>query len=259
MKHRPRIFVLVMGTLLLLVAFAVFYGELHRAIAHRFDLSAQDNDIEEPGFAHDAAGQEVASDPDEFTPMAVGIDEKNTLYPVDAPLRGDLMARNRKTYDDVIDQFEVEENPRYGLREDDSYCNVFLWDVTRAMNAEIPAWIGKNGEPVAPFTDQDRNSWAHDEWHRMSANDINRWLIQRGPRFGWREVSAEQAQDFANRGHPTVASWYDPQGIGHTGVVRPGNMSTDGPAHAQAGIPNVNQAHVYDYFPREGTQFFTHY
>ena len=73
-------------------------------------------------------------------------------------------------------------------------------------------------------------------------------------------MSAEQAQDFANRGHPTVASWYnhDPQGYGHTGLVRSGVLSTDGPALAQAGIPNVNYAYVYDFFPREGTQFFTH-
>ncbi len=258
MTKRLGVFVLGLD-LFLLVAFAIFYGGPRNVVEQRFGLFAQGTDVKDSGPSYEAAGQtqEVSDDTDVFTPLTVGIDEKNTLYPVDAPLRGDLMARSLETYDDVIDQFEVEENPRYGLREDDSYCNVFLWDVTRAMGAEIPAWVGEDGEPVPPFTDQDQKIWAHDDWYRMSANDINGWLKRHGAQYGWREVSAEQAQDFANQGHPTVASWYDPQGIGHTGVVRPGSMS-NGPALAQAGTRNVNHAHVYDFFPREGTQFFFH-
>jgi hypothetical protein len=55
-----------------------------------------------------------------------------------------------------------------------------------------------------------------------------------------------------------VVSWYDPyQDEGHIGVVRPGDMH-NGPALAQAGTTNVNYAHVYDFFPHEGTQFFFH-
>ncbi len=84
---------------------------------------------------------------------------------------------------------------------------------------------------------------------------INQWLNQKGQESGWREVSAEKAQELANLGHPTVASVYEPQGFGHIGVVRPGEMS-NGPALAQAGNSNVNNGYVYDYFPREGTQFF---
>ena len=89
----------------------------------------------------------------------------------------------------------------------------------------------------------------------MSANDMNRWLNKYDPLYSWREVSAEEAQDLANLGHPTVASVYEPQGPGHIGIVRPGEM-LNGPALAQAGTSKVNHAHVYDFFPREGTQFF---
>jgi hypothetical protein len=52
-----------------------------------------------------------------------------------------------------------------------------------------------------------------------------------------------------------VASVYDPNSDGHIGTVRPGEL-LNGPELAQAGTENVNYAHVYDFFPNEGTQFF---
>ena len=63
------------------------------------------------------------------------------------------------------------------------------------------------------------------------------------------------AQELANLGYPTVASMYEPYGVGHIGIVRPGALS-NGPALAQAGTHNVNYAHVYDCFRRGDTQFF---
>jgi predicted chitinase len=39
-------------------------------------------------------------------------------------------------------------------------------------------------------------------------------------------------------------------------VVRPGEITGNGPAMAQAGAQNFNRGHVYDTFPRGGTQFF---
>jgi len=41
-------------------------------------------------------------------------------------------------------------------------------------------------------------------------------------------------------------------------IVHPSAMH-NGPPLTQAGTTNVNYAHVYDFFPYEGTQFFIHY
>jgi hypothetical protein len=176
---------------------------------------------------------------------------------VDAPLRGDPKARNRVTYDNVINQFAVEENPRYKPRRNGpyyTYCNIFVWDVTRAMGAMVPHWVGEDGKPIDPWpTDQ---GWVLSDPSRwMGANDTIGWLDEHGPQYGWREVSAEEAQDLANLGHPTVASVYEPHDAGHIGIVRPGEM-LNGPALAQAGTYNFNHAYVYNCFPAEGTQFF---
>ena len=185
---------------------------------------------------------------------APGTDNVNYLLPVDAPLRGDPKEPDRVTYDNVINQFAVEVNPRYCPRDNDTYCNIFVWDVTRAMGAEVPHWVGPNNEPVEPmFAEQGRV--IPDQAHWMSANHTHLWLNRYGPQYGWREVSAEEAQASANLGHPTVASVFEVLDVGHTAIVRPGEM-LNGPALAQAGIRNLNYAHVYDIFPREGTQFF---
>ena len=68
-KNRPRVFVLGLGALLLLVvAFAIFFyvSPYDDAVAQRFGLFAKDKDIEEDSApSHDAADQEVSSDPDQ--------------------------------------------------------------------------------------------------------------------------------------------------------------------------------------------------
>jgi hypothetical protein len=84
---------------------------------------------------------------------------------------------------------------------------------------------------------------------------MNLWLNEYGFQYGWREVSAKEAQELANLGDPAVASVYEPYGSGHIGIVRPGSMF-NGPALAQAGTTNVEYGYVYDFFPHEGTQFF---
>ena len=207
--------------------------------------------------------QEVEDDPSAPIHPTVDIDETDHRLPVDAPLRGDPKGRDRVTYDNVINQFMVEENPRYQLRENAlmyeggvTYCNIFVWDVMRAMGVEIPYWVDANGEITEPYFSPDLGRFRIVKpayW--KNANDIHHWLNERGTKSGWREVTPEEAQDSANLGHPTVASLYIPYESGHMGIVRPGEM-INGPALAQAGASNVNYAHVYDFFPRERTQFF---
>jgi peptidoglycan hydrolase-like protein with peptidoglycan-binding domain len=183
--------------------------------------------------------------------------------PVDAPIQGDPKQRNAATYDAVIDQFAVGVNPRYTPKPKTTYCNIFLWDVTRAMGSEIPHWVDGQGNPSKPST---KNK-------ELTANATFEWLRKHGGRFGWRclgsaskpEASApaskwpalwQEAQNLANRGFPVIGIWSNPGGIGHVGVVRPGQASANGPALAQAGAKNFNHGHVHEGFGNRPVEYW---
>ena len=163
----------------------------------------------------------------------------NAWVPVEAPEKGSPSARNAATYDNVINQFAVGSSPRYQPRDGNTYCNIFAWDVTKAMGAELPHWVDSNGNPAA-----------QGQGRELDANATNAWLNEHGAKSGWRKVSAEEAQAMANQGHPAVASWDNQGGIGHIAVVRPGEVTGNGPAIAQAGSDCFNDGHVYECFPR---------
>lgn len=214
-----------------------------------------------PGAGHEApAGQaETPSAPagspdvapgsyDGRTP-APGTTNTDAWIPVDAPLQNRPGERSASAYADVLDQFAVGNNPRYARRNGNTYCNIFSWDATRAMGAEIPHWVDRNGNPAAVGA---RGAW------EMDANATNRWLHNHGPRNGWRQVSAEEAQRMANQGHPTVASWNNPGGIGHIAMVRPGELTAGGPTIAQAGSSNFNSGTVRQGFGSAQPEYFVH-
>ena len=169
---------------------------------------------------------------------------------VEPPLtNSQQQGRSRETYDQVINQFAVGDNPRYARRNGNTYCNIFASDVTRAMGAPIPHWVQRDGTPAEPF---ERGA------HEMNANATNRWLNQHGATNGWRQVSAEDAQRHASAGRPAVASRANPGGIGHIAVVRPGEITDRGPAIAQAGGRNFNEGHVGDVWRRSQPEYWVH-
>jgi hypothetical protein len=169
---------------------------------------------------------------------------------VDPPLTNSAAAgRDPNTYAQVINQFGVGENPRYARRNGNTYCNIFAWDVTRAMGAELPHWRRHDGTPAQPF---ERGAY------EMNANGTARWLEQHGDRYGWRRVSAEEAQSHANRGAPAVAIRENPGGIGHVAVVRPGEMTDRGPCIAQAGGRNFNEGHARDVWRGSEPMYWVH-
>lgn len=154
--------------------------------------------------------------------------------PADAPLKSTPSERSLALYDAVINQFAVEKNPRYRRNQQgkgETYCNIFVWDVTRAMGAEIPHWVDQTNDPSVLG-----------EGIELDANDVIQWLQSQG---GWKKVDSERAQDLANQGYPVVATWLNPGGIGHIAVVRPGKYSSSqGPTIAQAGETNFNHGTV---------------
>ncbi|MGQ9896466.1 MAG: peptidoglycan-binding protein, partial [Acidobacteriota bacterium] len=189
------------------------------------------------------------------TRPAPGTTNTNAARPIDAPLKGDPNHRTAETYNNVINQFAVAHNPRYAIRDSsgdgikDTFCNIFVWDVTRAMGAEIPHWVDRRtGQPTTVYN--------YSQSRELDANATMDWLRQHGAQHGWRQVSAEEAQRLANEGHPTMVGWKNPNGIGHVAIVRPGNINERGPAIAQAGLTNVNYAHVRDTFGRAPVEYW---
>lgn len=142
--------------------------------------------------------------------------------------------RSASLYEKVIAQFRVESNPRYAVNKGgtgDTYCNIYLWDVTRAMGAEIPHYVDPSTLEAREWPDV---SGAKE----LNANGIYNWLSKKGGDYGWKQVSPEEAQSLANAGHPVVTAWKNPSGHGHVQVVVP---SRDG-AYDEARGVTVAQA-----------------
>jgi len=167
--------------------------------------------------------------------------------------------RSPAAYARVIAQFGVETNGRYANNKrgtGDTYCNIFLWDVTAAMGAEIPHYIDSATGAPRSYPNVEGAT-------ELNANAIYRWLEQHGARYGWIEVSPEVAQAHANEGGPGVSVWRNPSGAsGHVQVIRPSAQPYDaarGPAIAQAGSKLLESANVRDVFSGNAMQQLKYY
>lgn len=148
--------------------------------------------------------------------------------------------RNPQRLRQVIDQFNVANTERYRPYKNgrDTYCNIFLWDVTSAMNCEIPHFVD-------PATGKPRQYPDIEGAVELGAVQTEDWLVKYGPEYGWREVDAATAQAYANRGKPAVTT---AGSIGHVQVVCPsqdGGFDTiRGVTVAQAGSRNTGYIHI---------------
>ncbi len=168
---------------------------------------------------------------------APGTVETRRSFPTNPPLHSEAGQRSPTLYDNVINQFAAGNNPRYAHQNGSTYCNIFAWDVTRAMGAEIPHWVDTSGNPTML------------KGNELNANAVNEWLHKHGARFGWRMTTLSDAVDQANQGCPVVASWGNAGGIGHIAMIRPGiATAAEGPWMAQAGATNANYIRMYKVF-----------
>lgn len=188
---------------------------------------------------------------------APGTTRINAALPVTPAVTNLPGTRSASEYNNVIDQFAVEKNPRYAIRDsngdgrDDTFCNIFVWDVTKAMGAEVPHWVYADGSPAEAGAKGA---------HELNANGVYQWLENHGSDRGWRVVNAEEAQAYANNGKPVVATWENPTGgAGHVAMVRPGSYSeTDGPTIAQAGGKNLGEATLKQGFGNRIPLYYVH-
>ena len=199
--------------------------------------------------------QEIKSRSREIVSSNVGAQSSLSAQPwvpVNGQITNSIDDRDPDKYDQIIEQFQVETNIRYVKNQqgkDETYCNIFVWDVTRAMNAEIPHWVDLKGRPVGLL-----------EGNELNANMVVDWLNNNGEIYGWIEISAQIAQEKANQGKPTVVVWKNPSGIGHVAVVRPGEITSEGPTIAQAGWYNFEYIHVHnkDSFANRDVKYYFH-
>ncbi len=173
--------------------------------------------------------------------MIGALTDTDRWNPVHAAITSCPHCRSAEQYLAVVRQFDVEMNPRYRPARDAAgevaatYCNIFAWDVTRAMGCEIPHWwIG----------------------HELNANGLCDWLGRTGIRFGWAQVDDAGAVAAAKLGQAVVATWRNPGGIGHIAVVIP----TDSPGVriAQAGASCLFDAPVASGFGKRPVTYYAH-
>lgn len=145
----------------------------------------------------------------------------------------------------IVHSLEVETNPRYTPRNKSTFCNIFLWDFTRAMGAEIPHWVDALGNPCA----QGKGT-------ELNANATLEWLLLHGPKFDWAECTEAEARRDARFGQPCVAVWRNPKGIGHVAAIMPAREPVT--YIAQAGAKNFSFGPLAQGFGKQKPLFFTH-
>lgn len=143
----------------------------------------------------------------------------------------------------AAEQFRVEKEARYRPWLGKTFCNIFAWDVSRALGCEVPHWVTNDGKAAPPFAPGARE---------QTANSLYRWFALFGGAEGWRPVeSREEAEMRADLGYPTFAVWYNGNGSGHIALMLPGGRI------AQAGAKNGIMRFEEGFGSREA-RFYTH-
>src|SRR5438067_1564270 len=81
-----------------------------------------------------------------------GVHVPQPWKPTSPPLTNGSDNRSAANYAAVVKQFDVANNGRYTPNQQgkgETYCNIFLWDVTRALACEVPHWVDADGNPSA--------------------------------------------------------------------------------------------------------------
>ncbi len=179
-----------------------------------------------------------------------GLFPASRALPYTAGAVGSPDDRSPERLDAILDQFNVATAGRYQPTLSATYCNIFAWDATRALGAEIPHWVSRDtGAPYAYDTALSYRENAA-RAREMTANALFDWLEARAGTIGYREATQEQAREAANAGRPAVAIWKnpDPGRSGHIVVLRPHDPdqpgSPSGTYVAQAGLRNSSYLEI---------------
>lgn len=140
--------------------------------------------------------------------------------------------RSPENYWAALRQFDVEHAVRYQVWNKRTFCNIFVWDGTRALGCEIPHWVDKDGTIVKPFS---YTSW------ETTANILGaQWLPRWGAQYGWKRCEKDDGEDRARRGLPVVLSYVATVGPGHVAFLMPnGNVYQAGAKNGEFPVGEV--------------------
>lgn len=179
---------------------------------------------------------------DRFQQLLSSFERHHRAQELDAPLVNDLLRRSPEALRAVLAQFQVETSPRYRPGDGSTYCNIFMWDATRALGCEVPHWVGEEGDR-----------------RELNCNNTVGWLELHGPAAGWREVKdAETAGIHASAGGPALVIWRNPAPgkPGHVAMFLP--SSGVEPRIAQAGARCLFDVPLDEFGVVHGRRYFVH-
>lgn len=164
--------------------------------------------------------------------------------PVVPPLINTASMRDPRDLEAVIAQFNVDTAERYRRRDvtgdgrPETFCNIYVSDLTMALCAPIPHRLGAEWQDVA----------ANVRWMRKGYN-------------GWLGASETFAQEQANSGHPSVVVYDEPgeAAHGHIALLVP-SQGRQGVWITQAGSSNFRRTTLSAGFGRFTplVRYFTH-
>lgn len=192
-------------------------------------LTSQDDDDEEPT----ALGLKF----DGVRP-AIELTSRDLFKAVQAPVQSRPGRRSREIYKNVIFQFAVGNNPRYVPEGPDrGRGHIFVWDVSRAMNCEVPHFVGVK---------------------ELSLGQTVDWLRYEGPMQGWTRASPEDAVANAMKGMMVLALPREIR-LKQLAVVMPVPAERDGrPKVAAAGVKIGNNLGLFDALGVYAADFLFH-
>lgn len=141
--------------------------------------------------------------------------------------------RSPIVYARVIQQFEVDTNPRYDPDAPDKpRAHIFVWDVTRAMGAEVPHFAGMKELSLAQTCD---------------------WIRFEGVARGWLKLRLDRALNLANVGQPVLVLPENPK-LKALAVLLPGDV----PQVASAGLVRGGSLEIARAMPTAAVDCFVH-
>jgi hypothetical protein len=198
-----------------------------------------------PGVWSGPAQEEAADD--EAAPVFDGeapapeVTDSDPWKAVKARIESREGRRTGELYAQVLNQFAAGANPRYEPDSPDRpRAHIFVWDVSRAMGAEIPHMLGARELGLEQTAD---------------------WLRYEASERGWvRIMTADRAAALAAEGRPVVVIPKDRRfKLQLLAMVRPEGLGPDGlPRVAGAGVQRGNDLSPRTVLGATAFEYFSH-
>ena len=159
---------------------------LGKTVESKGDGAAEGDSSQVPVFDGRQAAPELAN--------------KDVWKAVQPPVQSHPGRRSLALLQNVINQFAVGTNPRYVPDAvDKPRGHIFVWDISRAMNCEVPHFVGPRELTIGQTVD---------------------WIRHEGPMRGWTRADANEAVEAAKHGQLAIALPCDIK-MKHLAIVLP--------------------------------------